>query len=60
MSKFAPIRKIDNIEDIEVEQPRSIFKRNNYPVNILEQCIKEFLDKFYVFKQIQENLKRNC
>ena len=37
---------------IEVELLRSIFKCNNYPVNIIDQCIKKFLDKLYVPKQI--------
>ena len=37
---------------IEVEQCRSIFKCNNYPVDITDQCIKKFLDKLYVSKQI--------
>ena len=37
---------------IEVEHLRSIFKRNNYPVNIIDQCIKKFLDKLYVPNQI--------
>ena len=37
---------------IEVEQLRSIFQRDNYPVNIIGQCVKKFLDKLYVPKQI--------
>ena len=37
---------------IEVEHMRSILKCNNYPVNIIDQCIKKFLDKLYVPKQI--------
>ena len=37
---------------IEVEHLRSILKCNNYPVNIIDQCIKKFLDKLYVPKQI--------
>ena len=37
---------------IEVELLRSIFKCNNYPVNIIDQCIKKFLDKLYARKQI--------
>ena len=37
---------------INVEHLRSIFKFNNYPVNIIDQCIKKFLDKLYVPKQI--------
>ena len=37
---------------IEVELLRSIFKCNNYPVNIIDQCIKELLDKLYVSKQV--------
>ena len=37
---------------IEVELLRSIFKCNNYPVNIIDQRIKKFLDKLYVPKQI--------
>ena len=37
---------------IEVELLRSIFKCNNYPVNIIDQYIKKFFDKSYVPKQI--------
>ena len=37
---------------IEVELLRSIFKCNSYPVNIIDQCIKKFLDKLYAPKQI--------
>ena len=37
---------------IEVEHLRSIFKCNNYPVNIIDKCITKFLDKLYVPKQI--------
>ena len=37
---------------IEVELLRSIFKCNNYPVNIIDQCIKKFLDKLFFPKQI--------
>ena len=37
---------------IEVELLRSVFKCNNYPVNIIDQCIKKFLDKLYAPKQI--------
>ena len=37
---------------IEVELLRSIFKCNNYPVNIIDQCIKKFFDKLYVPKQM--------
>ena len=36
----------------EVELLRGIFKRNNYPVNIIYQYTKKFLDKLYVPKQI--------
>ena len=37
---------------IEIELLRSSFKCNNYPVNIIDQCIKKFFDKLYVSKQI--------
>ena len=37
---------------IEVEHLRRIFKCNNYPVIIIDQCIKKFLDKLSVPKQI--------
>ena len=37
---------------IEVQRLRSIFKCNNYPFNITDQCIKKFLGKLYVPKQI--------
>ena len=36
---------------LEVELLRSIFKCN-YPVNIIDQCIKKFLDKLFFPKQI--------
>ena len=45
---------------IEVERLRSILKYNNYPVNMIDQCIKKFLEKFYVPKQIVSTVsKRN-
>ena len=37
---------------IKVEHLRSIFKCNNYSVNIIDQCIKKFLDTLHVAKQI--------
>ena len=37
---------------IEVKHLRSILKCNNYPVNIIDQCIKKFLEKLYIPKQI--------
>ena len=37
---------------IEVELLKSIFKCNNCPVNVIDQCVKKFLDKLYVPKQI--------
>ena len=43
---------------IEVEQLRSIFKYNNYPVNIVDQCIKKFLGKLYVAKQIVSTVSK--
>ena len=42
-SKFVPVSKIFNFY---------IFKCNSYPVNIIDQCIKKFLEKLYVPKQI--------
>ena len=35
---------------IEVKHLRSIYKCNNYPVNIIDQCMKTFLDKLSVPK----------
>ena len=37
---------------IEIELLRSSFKCYNYPVNIIDQCIKKFFGKMYVPKQI--------
>ena len=37
---------------IEVELLRSIFKCNNYAVNIIDRCIKKFFDKLYEPKQV--------
>ena len=48
---------------IEVELLRSIFKCNNYHVNIIDQCIKKFFGKLYVPEQIVSTVtapKRNC
>ena len=42
---------MENIH-VEVEMLRSIFKCKNYPVNIIDQCIKKSLDKLYVPKHI--------
>ena len=49
---FFKIRSSMENFHIEVEFLRSIFKCNNYPVNIIDQCIKKFFDKSYVLKQI--------
>ena len=38
---------------IKVELLGSIFKCNNHPVNIIDQSIKKFFDKFYVPKEIE-------
>ena len=35
---------------LEVEQLRQIFKCNNYPVGLVDQCVKTFLNKLYVPK----------
>ena len=51
---FKICSSIENFH-IEVEHLGSIFKCNNYPVNIIDQCIKKFLDKLYVPKQIVLN-----
>ena len=48
---FKICSSMENVH-IEVEHLRSIFKCNNYPVNIINQCIKKFLDKLDVPKQI--------
>ena len=37
---------------IEVELLRCIFKCNNYRIDIIDQCVKKFLDKLYFPKQI--------
>ena len=37
---------------LEVEQLRQIFKCNNYPVGLIDQCVKTFLNKLYVPKKI--------
>ena len=47
-SKFVPVLKIS----YRSRTPESIFKCNSYPVNIIDQCIKKFLDKLYVPKHI--------
>ena len=37
---------------LEVEQLRQIFKCNNYPVGLIDQCGKTFLNRIYVPKRI--------
>ena len=52
LSRFFKIcSSMENVH-IEVELRRSIFKCHNYPVNVVDQCIKKFLDNLYVPKQI--------
>ena len=48
---FKVCSRMDNFY-IEVEHLRGNFKCSNYSVNIIDQCIKKFLDKLYVPKQI--------
>ena len=43
---------------IEVELLRIFFKYSNHPVNIIDQCIKNFLDKLYVPKQIVQTVTK--
>ena len=43
---------------VEVELLRSIFRCNNYPVNIIDQYIKKFLDKLYVPNQITPTVSK--
>ena len=43
---------------IEAEHLRSIFKCNSYPVNIIDQSIKKFMDKLYVPKQVVSKLPK--
>ena len=40
------------VHHIKVQLLRSIFKCNNCPINIMDQCIKKFLDKLYFPEQI--------
>ena len=37
---------------LEVERLRQIFKCNNYPVGLIDQCVKTFLNRIYVPKRI--------
>ena len=43
---------------IEVKHLRSIFKFNKYPVNITDQCTKNFLEKLYAPKQIESKKQK--
>ena len=40
------------------EQLRQIFKCNNYPVALIDQCVKTFLNKIYVPKRILINVPK--
>ena len=44
---------------LEVEQLRQIFKCNNYPVGLIDQCVKTFLNKIYMPKRILITLPKN-
>ena len=37
---------------LEVEQLQHIFKCNNYPVGLIDQCVKTFFNKIYLPKRI--------
>ena len=46
---------------LEVEQQLQIFKCNNYPVGLIDQCVKTFLNKIYVPKGILITVpKKRC
>ena len=36
---------------LEVDQLRQIFKCNNYPVTLIDRCVKTFLSKLFVPKR---------
>ena len=36
---------------LEVEQLQQIFKCNNYPVGLIDRCVKTFLNRIYVPKR---------
>ena len=48
---FRIFKTCSSMQNFHIEV-RSIFKSNNYPVNIIDQCIKKFLNKLQVSKQI--------
>ena len=48
---FEEYSSVKNVH-IGEEYLRSIFKCNNYSVNIIDQFMKTFFDKLYVAKQI--------
>ena len=43
----------------EIKITKSIFKHNNYPQNFVNQCIKRFLNKVFIKKDISWFLKGN-
>ena len=43
---------------LENEQLGQIFKCNNYPVGLIDQCVKTFLNKIYVPKRILVNVPK--
>ena len=46
---------------LEVEQLQQIFKCNNYPVALIDQCVKTFLNNIYVPKRILITVtKKRC
>ena len=37
---------------LKVEQPRQVFKCNNYPEGVIDKCVKTYLNRIYVPKRI--------
>ena len=42
----------------EVNALKQIFKLNGYPIQFIDRCIKQFLQKLYVTKAIQDTVNK--
>ena len=42
----------------EIVYLKEIFKRNRYPNNFVDRCIKKFFDKLYITKKIYQTVEK--
>ena len=51
-SSYQIMLQLQELSNFQIEALKSIFKHNNYPQNFVNQCIKKFLIKLFIKKDL--------